>query len=275
MLIRIGHRPNPDDAFMFWALSAGEVDTRGLEFGPSAECIEALNLWAREGRFEVTALSVNAYPAVQNDYVLLPHGASMGSGFGPVVVSQEPLARERLREIEIAVPAATTTSFLILRMYLGGDFRYQVVRSAEILEQVKSGRAEAGLVTEESLLTYRDEGLTKSIDLGEWWLLETGLPLPLTVNVARRDLGPRLQDVSSVIRDSILAGLRSRRRAMAYALRFGRSSDASITDRFVGMYVNERSFDFGDEGRQAIAELLRRAQAIGTFDRPVKIDFAV
>jgi len=274
MLIRIGHRPNPDDAFMFWALSAGEVDTRGLEFGPSAECIEALNLWAREGRFEVTALSVNAYPAVQNDYVLLPHGASMGSGFGPVVVSQEPLARERLREIEIAVPAATTTSFLILRMYLGGDFRYQVVRSAEILEQVKSGRAEAGLVTEESLLTYRDEGLTKSIDLGEWWLLETGLPLPLTVNVARRDLGPRLQDVSSVIRDSILAGLRSRRRAMAYALRFGRSSDASITDRFVGMYVNERSFDFGDEGRQAIAELLRRAQAIGTFDRPVKIEFA-
>ena len=274
MLIRIGHRPNPDDAFMFWALSAGEVDTRGLEFGPSAECIEALNLWAREGRFEVTALSVNAYPAVQNDYVLLPHGASMGSGFGPVVVSQEPLARERLREIEIAVPAATTTSFLILRMYLGGDFRYQVVRSAEILEQVKSGRAEAGLATEESLLTYRDEGLTKSIDLGEWWLLETGLPLPLTVNVARRDLGPRLQDVSSVIRDSILAGLRSRRRAMAYALRFGRSSDASITDRFVGMYVNERSFDFGDEGRQAIAELLRRAQAIGTFDRPVKIEFA-
>ena len=274
MLIRIGHRPNPDDAFMFWALSAGEVDTRGLEFEPSAECIEALNLWAREGRFEVTALSVNAYPAVQNDYVLLPHGASMGSGFGPVVVSQEPLARERLREIEIAVPAATTTSFLILRMYLGGDFRYQVVRSAEILEQVKSGRAEAGLATEESLLTYRDEGLTKSIDLGEWWLLETGLPLPLTVNVARRDLGPRLQDVSSVIRDSILAGLRSRRRAMAYALRFGRSSDASITDRFVGMYVNERSFDFGDEGRQAIAELLRRAQAIGTFDRPVKIEFA-
>jgi len=274
MLIRIGHRPNPDDAFMFWALGAGEVDTRGLEFESSAECIETLNLWARRRRFEVTALSVNAYPAVQSDYVLLSYGASMGSGFGPVVVSHEPLARERLREVEIAVPSATTTSFLVLRMYLGGDFRYRVAPCAEILEQVKSGRAEAGLITEESLLTYRDKGLAKSIDLGEWWLLETGLPLPLTVNVARRDLGPRLDDVSGVIRDSIVAGLRNRRRAMAHALRFGRSSDASITDRFVGMYVNARSFDFGDEGREAIRELLRRAQAIGAFERPVKIEFA-
>jgi 1,4-dihydroxy-6-naphthoate synthase len=129
------------------------------------------------------------------------------------------------------------------------------------------------LVAEESQLIYQDEGSTKSIDLGEWWMLETGLPLPLTVNVARRDLEPHLQDVSSVIRDSILTGLSNRRRAMAYALRFGRSSDASITDRFVGMYVNELSFDSGDEGRQAIAELLRRAQAIGAFDQPVKIEF--
>jgi 1,4-dihydroxy-6-naphthoate synthase len=273
MLIRIGHRPNPDDALMLRALSAGEVDTRGLEFEPSAEPIETLNLWAREGRFEVTALSASAYPFVQDKYVLLPHGASMGTGFGPVVVSHEPLSRERLREAEITVPATTTTSFLILRMYLGAEFRYCVLPRDEILEEVKSGRAEAGLVTEESQLTYRDEGLTKSIDLGEWWLLETGLPLPLTVNVARRDLEPHLQDVSCVIRDSILAGLSNPRRAMAYALRFGRSSDTSITDRFVGMYVNELSFDSGDEGRQIIAELLRRAQAIGAFDQPVKIEF--
>ena len=273
MLIRIGHTPNPDDAFMFWALASNKIDPLGFEFEPTAEDIETLNLWARKGKLEVTALSVNAYPFVQERYVLLPHGARLGTGFGPVVISHQPLSREQLRETEIVVPGVTTTSFLVLRMCLGGEFRYRVLPANEILDEVKSGRAEAGLVTEESQLTYREEGLSKSVDIGEWWLLETGLPLPLTVNVARRDLGAHLPEVSNAIRDSILAGLDNRRRAMAYAMRFGRSSDAAITDRFVGMYVNEHSFDFGDEGREAIAELLGRAQAIGAFDRAVKIEF--
>jgi 1,4-dihydroxy-6-naphthoate synthase len=273
MLIRIGHTPNPDDAFMFWALASNKIDAREFEFELTAEDIETLNLWAQKSKLEATALSVPAYPQVQEHYALLPYGASVGTGYGPVVVSHRPLAREQLREVEIVVPGITTTSFLVLRMYLGQGFRYRVLPGSEILDEVKSGRAEAGLVTEESQLTYRKEGLTKSLDIGEWWLLETGLPLPLTVNVARRDLGPRLPELSEAIRESILAGLDNRRRAMAYAMRFGRSSDASITDRFVGMYVNELSFDFGDEGRQAIAELLKRAQAIDAFRQPVKIEF--
>ena len=273
MLIRIGHTPSPDDAFMFWALASHGVDPRGFEFEPMAEELETLNLWARVSKLEVTVLSVHAYPFVQEHYVLLPHGARLGTGFGPVVVSHQPLSRERLRETEIVVPGVTTTSFLVLRMCLGREFRYRVLPANEILDEVKSGRAEAGLVTEESQLTYRKEGLSKSVDIGEWWLLETGLPLPLTVNVARRDLGARLPQLSNALRESILAGLDNRRRATAYAMRFGRSSDATITDRFVGMYVNEHSFDFGDEGRQAIAELLGRAQAIGAFDDPVKIEF--
>jgi 1,4-dihydroxy-6-naphthoate synthase len=273
MLIRIGHRPYPDDAFMVWALVSGEIDRQGLEFEPRPEAIEDLNLRAREGELEVTALSASAYPFVQDSYALLPHGASMGTGFGPIVISREPLSRDRLRQTEIAVPGETTTSFLVLRMYLGGDFGYRVLTADKVLKEVKSGTVEAGVVAEESQLTYREEGLSKSVDLGEWWLLETGLPLPLTVNVARRDLGRHLPNISQAIRDSILAGLANRRRAMAYAMRFGRSSNAAITDRFVGMYVNELSFDFGDEGRQAIAELLRRAQAIGAFEIPVKIEF--
>ncbi|MGD0167375.1 MAG: MqnA/MqnD/SBP family protein [Gaiellaceae bacterium] len=274
MLIRIGHTPCPGDAFMFWALLASnKVDVGEFEFEPRAEGIETLNLWARKGKLEVTALSVPAYPHVQERYVLLPHGASMGTGYGPVVISHRPLGREQLREVEIAVPGNTTTSFLVLQMYLGQDFRYRVVPAKGILDEVKSSRAEAGLVIGESQPTYRSAGLAKSLDIGEWWLLETGLPLPLTVNVARRDLGLHLPKLSNVIRDSILAGLGDRRRAMAYAMRFGRSSDAVITDRFVGMYVNELSFDFGDEGRQAIAELLKRAQAINAFERPVKIEF--
>jgi 1,4-dihydroxy-6-naphthoate synthase len=274
MLIRIGHTPNPDDAFMFWALATGQVDARGFEFQPLAENIETLNRWSRKGKLELTALSVHTYPFVQDRYVLLPHGASMGTGYGPIVVSHEPLSREKLRQFEIVVPGTTTTSFLVLRMYLGSDFRYRVLPPNEILEEVKSGRAGAGLVIEESQLIYEEEGLAKSVDIGEWWLLETGLPLPLTVNVARRDLGPELlPQLSDVIRDSILAGLDNRRRAMAYAMRYGRSSDAAITDRYVGMYVNELSFDFGDEGRQAIAEVLRRAEAIGAFKPPVRIDF--
>jgi 1,4-dihydroxy-6-naphthoate synthase len=273
MLIRIGHRPNPDDAFMIWALVSGEVDQRDLEFESRPDGLESLNLRAREGELEVTALSVSTYPFVQDRYALIPHGASMGAESDPVLISREPISRERLRSTEIVVPGETVTSFLVLRIFLDGDFPYRVMPADEIFDEVMSGRAAAGLVAEESRLADGHRGRLESVDLGEWWLLETGLPLPLTVNVARRDLGDRLPNVSHAIRESILAGLSNRRRAMAYAMRFGRSSNAAITDRFVGMYVNELSFDFGDEGRQAIAELLRRAQAIDAFENPVKIEF--
>jgi 1,4-dihydroxy-6-naphthoate synthase len=197
----------------------------------------------------------------------------MGSGYGPVVVSREPLTRERLQEIEIAVPGRMTTAFLVLRLYLG-DFRSREVPFDRILDEVKSGRAEAGLLIHEGQLTYGAEGLQKSVDLGEWWLLETGLPLPLGVNVARRDLGPDvLRDLSEVLRASIQAGLDNRSEAMEYALGFGRGLDTELADRFVGMYVNELTCDYGEEGRQAVQELLRRGEELGAFPERVQLEF--
>jgi 1,4-dihydroxy-6-naphthoate synthase len=273
MLIRLGHSPDPDDAFMFWALAEGRVDARGFAFEHVLRDIQTLNEWALEGRLEVTALSLHTYPFVQDRYVLLPHGASMGAGYGPVVVAPRTLSRDQLRETEIAVPGEMTTAFLVLRLFLG-DFAYRVVPFDEILEEVESGRADAGLLIHEGQLTYASRGLEKCVDLGEWWLLETGLPLPLGVNVARRDLGDeRLRDLSEVLRASIQAGLDNRYEAMRYALRFGRGLDTELADRFVGMYVNELTCDYGEEGRRAVEELLRRGERIGAFRDPVRVEF--
>jgi 1,4-dihydroxy-6-naphthoate synthase len=258
---------------MFWALAAEKIDTRGFEFEHVLRDIQTLNEWALAGRLEATAISLHAYPYVQARYMLLPHGASMGSGYGPVVVSREPLTRERLQGIEIAVPGRMTTAFLVLRFYLG-DFRFREVPFDRILDEVKSGRAEAGLLIHEGQLTYGAEGLQKFVDLGEWWLLETGLPLPLGVNVARRDLGPDvLRDLSEVLRESIQAGLDNRSEAMEYALGFGRGLDTELADRFVGMYVNELTCDYGEEGRQAVQELLRRGEQLGAFPERVQLEF--
>jgi len=258
---------------MFWALAEDRIDTRGFEFEHVLRDIQTLNEWALEGRLEVTAISLHAYPFVQDQYALLPHGASMGSGYGPVVVAQQTLTKDDLRDVEIAVPGTMTTAFLVLRMYLG-DFEYRVVPFDEILDEVKAGDAEAGLLIHEGQLTYESEGLKKAVDLGEWWLLETGLPLPLGANVARRDLGvERLRDLSEVLAESISAGLANRQEAMRYALQFGRGLDWQLGDRFVGMYVNELTQDYGEEGREAVRELMRRGEAIGAFDRPVNVDF--
>jgi 1,4-dihydroxy-6-naphthoate synthase len=273
MLVRLGHSPDPDDAFMFWALSEGRVDTRGLDFEHVLRDIQTLNSWALEGRLEVSAISLHTYPFVQDRYLLLPHGASMGSGYGPVLVGRERLGFDDLRRVEIAVPGTMTTAFLVLRMALG-EFRYREVPFDQILDEVQEGRADAGLIIHEGQLTYESQGLAKCLDLGEWWLLETGLPLPLGVNVARRDLGaPLLRDVSEVLRESIELGLANRQEAMRYALRFGRGLDTELADRFVGMYVNEFTCDYGDEGRQAVMELLARAEAAGAFDDPVRVEF--
>ena len=273
MLIQLGHSPDADDAFMFWALAANRIDTRGFEFEHVLRDIQTLNEWALEGRLEVTAISLHAYPFVQDRYALLPHGASMGSGYGPVVVARRAMTKDELREVEIAVPGTMTTAFLVLRMYLG-DFSYRVVPFDEIDDEVKSGAAEAGLLIHEGQLTYEAEGLKKVVDLGEWWLLETGLPLPLGANVARRDIGAdRLHDLSEVLAESIAAGLANRREAMEYALGFGRGLDSELGDRFVAMYVNELTQDYGEEGREAVRELMRRGEAIGAFESPVNVDF--
>jgi 1,4-dihydroxy-6-naphthoate synthase len=273
VLIRLGHSPDPDDAFMFWALAAEKIDTRGFEFEHVLRDIQTLNEWALEGKLETTAISLHAYPYVQERYMLLPHGASMGSGYGPIVVSRQPLTRAQLQDLEIAVPGRMTTAFLVLRLFLG-DFQYREVPFDQILDEVKAGRADAGLLIHEGQLTYGAEGLEKSVDLGEWWLLETGLPLPLGVNVARRDLGPDvLHELSEVLRESIQAGLDNREAAMEYALGFGRGLDTELADRFVGMYVNDFTCDYGEEGRQAVQELLRRGEELRAFPAPVQLEF--
>ena len=274
MLIRLGHSPDPDDAFMFWALAAGAIDTRGFEFEHVLQDIQTLSEWALEGRLETTAMSLASYPLVQDLYAILPHGASMGSGYGPVVVGPRPLSRDELLKTEIIVPGTGTTAFLTLRLYLGEEFKYRALPFDQILDEVRSGRADAGLLIHEGQLTYASLGLEKSVDLGEWWLLETGLPLPLGINVARRDLGEEtLHDLSEVLRESIRAGLDNREEAMQYAMQFGRGLDERLADRFVGMYVNELTEDYGDEGRKAVEELLRRAEAIGFYERAVTLSF--
>ena len=274
MQIRLGHSTDPDDAFMFWAIATGAIDTRGFEFEQVLQDIQTLNEWALEGRLEVTAISLHAYPFVQDRYALLPHGASIGSGYGPVVVGKEELTLAELRQTEIVIPGTMTTAYLALRLALG-DFAYRELAFDKIIDEVTSGRAEAGLLIHEGQLTYAAEGLQKSLDLGEWWLLETGLPLPLGVNVARRDIGERLPDLSAVLLDSIRAGLDHRSEAMRYALRFGRGIELELADRFVGMYVNELTCDYGEEGRKAVAELLARGDAIGAFPNPVRLDYVI
>ena len=274
MLIRLGHSPDPDDAVMFWALAAKAIDLRGFEFEHVLADIATLNEWAREGRLEASAISLHTYPHVQDRYVLLPHGASMGSGYGPVVVSREPMEIEELRSVEIAIPSKTNTAFLVLKMIMGGEFDCREVPYEQVLDEVSSGRADAGLVIREGQLIYESQGLHKVVDLGEWWLLETGLPLPLGVNVARRDLGEEtLHELSEVLRESIQAGLANRREALSYATQSGNGLDDRLADRFVGMYVNKLTCDYGEEGRDAVRELLSRAEAAGAYAAPVRVEF--
>lgn len=239
---------------MFWALEAGRVDTRGLEFEQVVSDIQTLNEWATEGRLEVTAISAGAYPHVAGRYILLPHGASMGDGYGPIVVARNDLD---LRDVEIVIPGRLTTAYLVLRLALG-DVRVRELPFDRIADEVTSGRAEAGLLIHEGQLTYADAGLRKLLDLGTWWQEETGLPLPLGVTVARRDLA-RLADISAVLGEAIQVGLDNREEALAYAEGFGRGIDRKTADRFVAMYVNERTTGYGEQGRRAIEELFRRA----------------
>jgi 1,4-dihydroxy-6-naphthoate synthase len=252
--IRVGHSADPDDAFMIWALAAGKVDTRGLELEPVASDIQTLNEWAIEGRLEVTALSAGAYPAVADRYVLLPHGASFGEGYGPIVVAREQLTLDEVRALEIATPGPLTTATRVLKLALG-DVRTRDLPFDQVLDEVASGRARAGLLIHEGQLTYADSGLHKLLDLGDWWRQETGLPLPLGLVAARRDL-ERLEEVSAVLREAIDVGLQNRASALAYAARFGRGIDIETADEFVAMYVNDLTLDVGDRGRAAVERLL-------------------
>lgn len=255
--IQVGHSADPDDAFMVWALEARRVDLRGLDLTTVAADIQSLNEWALAGRLEVTALSAGAYPAVAETYALLPHGASFGEGYGPIVVARERCSLAELRDLEIATPGPLTTATRVLRLALGESVRTRDLAFDAVLDEVASGRAEAGLVIHEGQLTYAAAGLEQVLDLGAWWQEETGLPLPLGLVAARRDLD-RLADVSEVLREAIDAGLANRDEALRYALGFGRGIDAATADEFVARYVNGLTLDMGERGRRALTALLGR-----------------
>jgi 1,4-dihydroxy-6-naphthoate synthase len=264
-LIRVGHSPDPDDAFMFYALARERIDAGPYRFEHELADIETLNRRAERGELEVSAISFAAYPYVRERYALLACGCSMGDGYGPMVVAREALAAEQLRGLTIAVPGERTTAFLALNLCLGrGTFQHVVMPFDAILQAVVDGRVDAGLIIHEGQLTYARLGLHCVVDLGAWWLEQTGLPLPLGGNVIRRDLGePVMRDVAALLRQSIEYALAHRDEAMAYAESFGRELDRPLTDRFVGMYVNRWTLDYGDRGRAAVRELLTRAHTAG------------
>ena len=267
MLLRLGHSPDPDDAFMFYALAREKIPTAAYRFEHVLQDIQTLNRRAMKGELEITAISIHAYPYVADKYALTSCGSSMGDQYGPMVVCRQDDARAdapdpiaRLKGKRIAIPGELTTAFLALQLALGKAgvaFDYEVVMFDQIPAAVHSGKVDAGLLIHEGQLTYQQMGLHKLLDLGAWWHAKTGLPLPLGGNCIRKDLGPRvMQEVTDILKQSIQYSLDHRKEAVEYALQFGRDLDRQLADRFVGMYVNQWTLDYGPKGRQAIARLL-------------------
>lgn len=270
-LIRVGHSPDPDDAFMFYALARDKIDTGCYRFTHELVDIETLNRRAKTGELELTAVSLHAYAYLADRYVLCSCGASMGDNYGPLVVARQPLTREALKGKTIAVPGTLTTAYLTLRLYLQTDFSFVLVPFDEILTVTQAGHylgqpVDAGLVIHEGQLTYQADQLQLVVDLGKWWMEETGLPLPLGANGIRKDLGPEcIRDVHRLLHASIQYGLEHRAEALAYALEYGRGLDTAKADAFVGMYVNDWTLDFGPRGREAVATLLERGYRGGVI----------
>jgi 1,4-dihydroxy-6-naphthoate synthase len=273
-LIRVGHSPDPDDAFMFHALANSKIDTGRYRFTHELQDIETLNHRALAGELELTAVSLHGYAYVTDKYALCSCGASVGDNYGPMVVSRVPAEPDWLIDRRIAVPGELTTAFLALRLLLGDRFTYDIVPFDQILDVVAQGKADAGLIIHEGQLTYANQGLSLVIDLGKWWHDETGLPLPLGGNAIRKDLGREaMEEVTALLKQSIQYGLGHRSEALAHALQYGRDLDSAKADKFVGMYVNDWTLDFGDRGREAVATLLRRGFEEGIIPRPVELEF--
>jgi 1,4-dihydroxy-6-naphthoate synthase len=285
----LGHSPDPDDAFMFYAIAKDKIDLRGYRFEHRLEDIQTLNERAQRGELHISAISIHAYPYVSDKYALLPCGASMGDGYGPVVIrkrpvhrsfgeggstpNQEPDARESLRGATIAVPGKMTSAFLALQLFLG-EFKFVVVPFDKIFDAVESGRADVGLIIHEGQLTYARSGFEKIVDLGEWWKCKTALPLPLGGNVVRKDIPPPVRhDVSEIIRESIDYGLTHRDEAVAYSLAYARDMNAQLASRFIGMYVNEFTRDYGEIGRTAIRKFLVDGRNKRYIKVPIEIQF--
>lgn len=272
--ITLAHSPDADDAFMFYALAKGKVDPRGLDFRHELHDIETLNQRASDGVYDVTAVSFAAWPYVRGQYALLDCGASVGDGYGPVVVSRRSLTRADLEEATVAVPGDRTTAFLVLRLFSPG-VRHRVVPFDRILDAVSSGRVDAGLVIHEGQLVFAERKLARVVDLGEWWKMGTGLPLPLGGNAVKRSLGPEtVRAISAAMRDSFRYALEHRAEALEHALPFARGIDRERADRFIGMYVNDFTMDLGPRGRDGLATLYRCGHDAKLLPDPVVPEFA-
>ena len=271
--IHVAHSPDSDDAFMFYALATRKLDTGDLNYIHTLSDIETLNRKAMKGEYEVSAISFHAYAYMADKYALLSCGASMGRNYGPIVVSGKPMRAKSLANKVVAIPGLLTSAFLTLRLF-EPEVQSEVVPFDEILDEVQKGNYDAGLLIHEGQLTYRELGLHKVIDLGQWWLKQTGLPLPLGGNVIKRDLGQKLMErIAQDIRNSIQYGLDHREEAMTYAVHFSRGLDTQHVDRFIGMYVNELTLDYGTEGKQAVRRLLQEAYKKKIIPERVALEF--
>ncbi len=277
--IRVGHSPDPDDAFMFHALANDKIDTGDYAFEHELVDIETLNQRAFNGELELTAISIHAYAYLHEQYALCNCGASMGDGYGPMVVTREPLSPGDLASKRIAVPGKLTSAFLTLRLFLEKDFQHCLVPFDAIIEAVAAGNyggepVDAGLIIHEGQLTYADQDLSLVVDLGKWWHEQTNLPLPLGANAIRKDLGPEvIRDVQRLLKESIRYGLDHRQEALDYALQYGRDLDNDRADRFVGMYVNDWTVDFGEKGREAVRLFLEQGSKAGVVPGPITPEF--
>jgi 1,4-dihydroxy-6-naphthoate synthase len=271
--ITVAHSPDSDDAFMFYGLATNKVRVPGLRFTHTLCDIETLNQKAREGVYDVTAISFHAYPYIQDKYALLPSGGSVGEGYGPMIVAPRLFSESDIKQKLIAVPGMLTTAYLALQIFAPG-IQTEVVPFDQIIPQVLEGKYEAGLIIHEGQLTYDKSGLYRILDLGKWWQKMTGLPLPLGGNVIRRALGPELMSaVSTALRDSIQYGLDHREEALSYAMQFARDLDMQSADKFIGMYVNERTLDYGADGREAVRRLLDMGHKAGIIGPEARMDW--
>ncbi|NBT63574.1 MAG: ABC transporter substrate-binding protein [Planctomycetia bacterium] len=272
--LSVGHSPDPDDAFMFYALAHNKIPTGNLAFAHELQDIETLNRRCLKQELDISAISLHAFAYLSDKYALLSSGCSMGDRYGPMVVAKKAYTIEELKNLRIAVPGTLTTAFLSLSLLLGSKFQYEIVPFDEILNAVEQGKVDAGLIIHEGQLTFQNQGLKLVVDMGVWWYEKTGLPLPLGGNVVRKDLGADIiSEASRLIRESIHYGLNHRKEALAYALQYGRDLDTGLADKFVGMYVNDWTVDYGEKGRKAVQLLLNEGHKAGVIPHPVLVEF--
>ena len=271
--VTVAHSPDSDDAFMFYGLATHKLETEGIRFEHTLKDIQSLNEDAKNGVYDVTAISFHAYAYVSDKYALLPHGASIGDKYGPIVVAKEPRSPDEIKGMKIAVPGELTSAYLALRLF-DRDFEHVVVPFDQIIDAVQKGDADAGLLIHEGQLFYKQMGLDKVLDLGEWWHEKTGLPLPMGGNAIRRDLGPEMMKrVSKHLHESILYSMENREDALQYAMQFARDMAPEMADRFIAMWVNDLTLDYGERGKKAVKLLLSEGHEAGIIPHEVQVDF--